>query len=282
MQSECIKCLQKQAERLFKKCHISDDARVEITSRFSLFIKKNENEDLKTPEVTRYLYHLIAKASGVSDIYEKEKAEYNDLMLSLEDELRMAISQSENPFYTALKYALAGNVIDFAPGPNFDIFKALTNATLRKPAIDHSGMLHDELKKAGTVLYLGDNAGEIVTDKLFIETMKHKNLFFAVRGGNIINDITEDDAIYIGMKKVARIISNGYDVPSTIPDKCSKRFQETYQKADLVISKGQGNLEGLLNEKGKNIFFLLTIKCDVMAQLIGAQKNDLIVVRNSA
>jgi hypothetical protein len=83
------------------------------------------------------------------------------------------------------------------------------------------------------------------------------------------------------MNKVARIISNGYDAPSTIPDKCSKRFQEIYRKADLVISKGQGNLEGLLNEKGKNIFFLLTVKCDVMAHLIGAQKNDLVVVKNS-
>jgi len=281
MQSECIKCLQKQAERLFNKCNIPVDKRGEITTGLRLFIHTYEKRNLTTPEAARYLYHLITKAAGVSDIYEKEKAEYNDLMLSLEDELRMIISQSEKPFYTALKYALAGNVIDFAPSQKFDIFKALTDATLREPAIDHSDMLYDEVKSADMVLYLGDNAGEIVTDKLFIETMNHQNLYFAVRGSNIINDNTKDDAAYVGMNKVAKVISNGYDAPSTIPDKCSKSFRKIYEKADLVLSKGQGNLEGLMNERDKNIFFLLTVKCNVMAKLTGTHKNDVVVIKNS-
>ena len=113
-------------------------------------------------------------------------------------------------------------------------------------AIDHSKQLKKAIEKAETVLYLGDNAGEIVFDKLFIETIKHPNLTYVVRGGPVINDATMEDAEYIGMKDIANVISSGYDAPSTILNKSSKEFQKYFQKADLIISKGQGNLEGLL------------------------------------
>jgi len=126
-------------------------------------------------------------------------------------------------------------------------------------------------------LYLGDNAGEIVFDKLFIRTINHRNLTYVVRGGPIINDATMEDAEYTGMNKVANVISNGFDAPSTVPSESSRQFQQYFSKADIIISKGQGNLEGLLPLNDKRIFFLLMVKCDVMAELLGVDKESFVV-----
>jgi uncharacterized protein with ATP-grasp and redox domains len=280
MHKECISCLDRQAKRLFDKYQLPAHVIGDINFKFRLFINDHKKNNLTAPEATRYLHLLFTNATGVTDIYGQEKNKYNNLMLGYEDELRTKINKSDKPFFTALRYALAGNIIDFGPHQSFDIMKALDDAGSRKPAIDDSVMLRDELKSAGTVLYLGDNAGEIVMDKLFIETIHHRNLYFAVRGGNAINDITSEDAAYVGMNKVARVISNGYNAPSTILDRCSKRFLEIYNKADLIISKGQGNFEGLMNERDKDIFFLLMVKCHLIARKTGVQKNDVIVMKN--
>jgi len=147
-------------------------------------------------------------------------------------------------------------------------------------SINHSYELKEALSNAKTVLYLGDNSGEIVLDKLFIETIMHPNLHFAVRGAPVINDVTIDDARYVGIYKVADVISNGYDAPSTIIDKCSEEFQKHFNDADVIISKGQGNLEGLLHKTHKTVFFLLMVKCDVIAEALGVKKGDFVVMKN--
>ena len=162
----------------------------------------------------------------------------------------------------------------------FDVFKALAEAAAKKPAIDHSAILFKELEKASSVLYLGDNAGEIVLDKLFIETIKHPNLYFAVRGSNIINDVTIEDAKKAGMTKNAKVVANGYDAPSTLLNRCSLEFREVFNKADIIISKGQGNLEGLTDVTNKKILFLLMVKCNVIAEMIGIHEKNTVVAYN--
>ena len=143
--------------------------------------------------------------------------------------------------------------------------------------MNHSIELKQAIAKADTVLYLGDNSGEIVFDKLFVETMMHPNLWFAVRGAPVINDVTIDDARYVGMDQVAEVISNGYDAPSTLPEHCSLEFQKLFNQADVIISKGQGNLEGLLEyPTDKEIYFLLMVKCDVIADILGVQKGSFV------
>jgi uncharacterized protein with ATP-grasp and redox domains len=112
---------------------------------------------------------------------------------------------------------------------------------------------------------------------LFIETIKHKDLVYVVRGAPVINDATMEDAEYIGMKNTTIVISNEYDAPSTIVHKSGKVFQHYFEKADLIISKGQGNLEGLLPLNDKRIFFLLMVKCDVMAELLNVGKESFVV-----
>jgi len=137
------------------------------------------------------------------------------------------------------------------------------------------------VNEADSVLYLGDNAGEIVFDKLFIQTMNHKRIIYAVRGMPVINDATMEDAEYVGMKESARVISNGYDAPSTIVDKSSDEFKSYFYSASLIISKGQGNLEGLVHLNDKRIFFLLMVKCNVMAEYLRVEKDSFVVFNSS-
>lgn len=280
MHNDCIVCFLQQADKLLAKHKVEENMASLIISRFNLFIEEHKNNNLSAPEVASVLHRMIKSASNIDDLYKKEKKEYNDLLMSLEGVIRDEIVKSDDPFQVALRYALAGNIIDFGPPKQFDVFKTLSSAVNKKPAIDHTNILKKELNKAKTVLYLGDNAGEIVLDKLFIETINHPNLYFAVRGGCIINDVTMEDAGYVGMAKDAKIISNGYDAPSTIINRCSKQFKKLFKEADIIISKGQGNLEGLIDVVDKKIFFLLMVKCNVIGELINVKEGDVVVFYN--
>ena len=137
--------------------------------------------------------------------------------------------------------------------------------------------MKDKTATSENVLFLGDNAGEIVFDKFFIRTIDHKNLTYVVRGGPVINDATIEDAEYTGINRIVNVISNGYDAPSTIPSESSSEFQHYFNKADIIISKGQGNLEGLIPLNDERIFYLLMVKCDVMAEFLNVEKGSFVV-----
>ena len=280
MHPDCKKCFLEQAEKLLAKQRVSDDIAEDIISRLQFFIDRHKDNSLMAPEVSCLMHRLIKKAINVDDLYEKEKRYYNNLLLNQEEEIRNTIRKSDDPFRTALLYALAGNIIDLGPRRSFDVKNALSAAISEKPVIDHSLLLKDKLENASTVLYLGDNAGEIVLDKLFIETINHPDLYFATRGGNVINDITYKDALNVGITKVAKVISNGYDAPSTLLNRCSSEFRDIFDKADIIISKGQGNLEGLINNFNKKIFFLFMVKCNVIAEIIGVEEKSAVVFYN--
>jgi len=281
MHTGCEQCLYRQVRDLFIKHHIrSASVRNEVINEIRNYLNNKGIENISAPEASRYANKILQDHSGIKDLYLEEKQTYNQLLLGLYDKLMMNIRSAGNPENAALRYALAGNIIDFGPSRSFDIHSALASALKKEPAIDHSGVLFSELRKAKTVLYLGDNAGEIVTDKLFISTIQHQNLYFAVRGAPVMNDVTLEDAYFVGMDKEARIISNGYDAPSTLLTHCSLEFLDVYDQADIIISKGQGNLEGLIDEDNKRIFFLLTVKCDIMGEKVGANVGDVIIWYN--
>ena len=176
--------------------------------------------------------------------------------------------------------AVAGNIIDYGVSDHHDLEETMARVLDSPFAINHVGRLRRRLAEARTVLYLGDNAGEIVFDKLFIETFRHPNIWYAVRGTPVINDATRVDADQVKMEEVAQVIDNGYDAPSTLPENCSPAFQQLYNEADLVISKGQGNLEGLMDETRDDIFFLLMVKCDVIADRLGVAKGSFVCADN--
>jgi hypothetical protein len=279
MHIDCIPCFKKQAEKFILKHGLSNKLADEVRHELAAILD-NKTDRLSSPEVGRYLNGLMKSASGHRDVYAIEKREFNEMVMSMYPALKEKVISSENPEYTSLRYALAGNVIDFGPPSEFDAFSAFDTALQRLPVIDHSEKLFKQLKDAETVLYLGDNAGEIVADKLFIETLNHPNLYFAVRGDYVINDVTIEDARLVGLDKIVEVISNGYDAPSTILSACSAKFMNIYSHADIIISKGQGNLEGLIGERDKNIYFLLMVKCEVMARQVCVNIGDAVIWNN--
>jgi damage-control phosphatase, subfamily I len=276
----CFFCFTRAFEKLIAKENISIEAKNNFT-REMIVLYYNNWDKLSAPEFSRELHHILTSYTNNPDPYLKEKKENNDQAARMIPELEMIVRKSSNPFGTSLRLAIAGNIIDFAANDRFNLQATIEMALESEFAIDHSEQLEKEIKRAHSVLYLGDNAGEIVFDKLFIETINHPGLTYVVRGSPIINDATMDDAEYTGMKEAANVISSGYDAASTIPENSSKQFQEYFREADVIISKGQGNLEGLFPLNDKRIFFLLMVKCDVMAEFLKVKKGSQVVYNDA-
>jgi len=273
----CFYCFTRAFGKLIEKENLSVEAKNDFTHEM-VRLYANVNSNFSAPKFSRELHEILKNYTNNPDPYFFEKKESNDIALNLYPSLKNQVLESDDPFNKALRLAIAGNIMDYsATNGDFDIYATIEQVLNSNFAIDHSEMLKSSLQKAKTVLYLGDNAGEIVFDKLFIEKIMHPHLFFAVRGGPVINDITIDDAKYTGMDIVADIISNGYNAPSTIIEHCSPEFQEVFEQADVVISKGQGNLEGLLSKTNKDVFYLLMVKCNVIADALKVNKGDFVV-----
>ena len=276
----CFFCFTRAFERLIEKANISSEAKNSFTFEM-INLYRNKWDELLSPEFSRELHGILRSYTHNPDPYKVEKKENNDQALGMFPDLEKKVQSSTDPFNTALRLAIAGNIIDFAANDNFNLHATIDKALTAEFAIDHSKQLEQKLKNAKLVLYLGDNSGEIVFDKLFIETIKHHHLTFVVRGAPVINDATIEDAEYVGLNKIVTVISNEYDAPSTIVHKSGKMFQQYFENADLIISKGQGNMEGLLPLNDNRIFFLLMVKCNVMAELLNVEKDSLVVYNPS-
>jgi uncharacterized protein with ATP-grasp and redox domains len=276
----CFFCFVRAFEKLLEKENIDNKAKISfINDMINLY--QNSQDHFSAPLFSRELHNILRSYTDNPDPYSDVKRENNDEALKMVPELQKIVDNSIDPFSTALRLAIAGNIIDFAAKQNFNLQATINKAIESEFAIDHSGQLKEAVGNAHSVLYLGDNAGEIVFDKLFVQTINHPDLTYVVRGAPVINDVTMEDAEYTGMKEVARVISSGYDAPSTIPEKSGKEFNEYFGKADIIISKGQGNLEGLLHLNDKRIFFLLLVKCNVVAEFLKVKKDSLVVYNNT-
>jgi uncharacterized protein with ATP-grasp and redox domains len=232
---------------------------------------------ISAPDCARDIQKLYRSVTNDPDPYREIKRVSNDTVLEMYDDLAETVRSSADPFITALKLAIAGNIIDFAVHDHCDLHGTMEKVLNSDFAVDHSVQLRTALRKSKKVLYIGDNAGEIVFDKLLVSEMSHPGLTYAVRGAPAINDATMEDAEYVGMTGLTRVISSGYDAPTTIVSKSGDEFRRCYEEAEVIISKGQGNLEGLIGEHDRRIFFLLMVKCDVIAEYLGVEKGSYVV-----
>ena len=232
------------------------------------------------PEIAQHVYAIVADITGNKDPCYEAKRQANQLTLSLYPHFKKVVTNSNDPLLAASKLAIAGNVIDLAPQSNYGDIKSIAELALVSPlGIDDYEEFKRSIGNSSHILYLGDNAGEIVFDRILIEEVRRIKGFeihFVVREKPIINDVTLHDAISTGMDKVAKIISNGSDAPATILSQCSLQMLQLYHSADMIIAKGQGNYESLSDE-AKNIFFLLRVKCPVIARLLKARVGDAIL-----
>lgn len=205
------------------------------------------------------------------------KREYNQLMLNMEDSLENKIRRSEDPLEKSLLYARIGNYIDFAALSNVDQATVLTlleeKSTESLDEEEYRNFLR-ELSSAKELVYLTDNCGEVVLDKLAVKILKEKypnlDITVIVRGYPVVNDATMEDAEEIGLTDLVRVIGNGSNVGGTwIPGITSEARNLLYD-ADLIIAKGQGNFE-TLNDCGLNIYYLFLCKCDLFQRRFHAE-----------
>jgi uncharacterized protein with ATP-grasp and redox domains len=236
--------------------------------------------DAPPPVISQAVYRIIANRLGVRDPYREIKQACIRQALSLVPRLKRLVVESPDRLWTAAKLAIAGNVIDFGANLDFDLKTDVDQILAQDLAVNHYPEFRERLDKADRILYLADNAGETVFDRLFIEELA-KPVIYAVRQSPIINDALYADALESGIGEAAQIISSGVGTPGTVLAFCSSEFLEVYRSADLIISKGQGNFEALSDED-RPIFFLLKIKCDVVARHLGRCKGDIVLMSSKA
>ena len=227
------------------------------------------------PETATFIYQKIKEITGINDPYQKIKEENIQQVVELYPYLKKLVKNSGDPLLMAIRLAIAGNVIDYGANRNFNIEEEIEKALNQDFAILDYDQFRDDLEKAQFVLYLGDNAGESVFDKLLIETM-NKPVTYVVRDEPIINDVTMEDALKSGIGEVAEIISSGTTAPAIILKLCNDNFIKEFNSADLIISKGQGNYEGL-SEVNRPVFFFLKAKCQLIARELGVAEGAIVM-----
>ena len=279
---DCLPCFVNQA--LVAARRGTDDATVQ-EAIVKAVLRKLTTFDLNrpSPEMGAFIDRTVATTIGREDLYLSEKQRFNALMKSHLPAIRKMVETAPDPFETAARAAIAGNLIDFtAPGGKTDSsFESVFTDLLHRPmsrvgGADAVRRLKSAAKAARRILYLADNAGEIVVDRLLVEQLPMQKVTMVVRGGPVANDALMEDAEFAGLHELVEVIDSGLRIPGTIVSDAPKSFQKIFKEADLVISKGQGNFETIEFEPDR-IFFLFVIKCRAVADQIGAAMGEMII-----
>jgi len=276
----CVPCILRSVLLATKLSGVDEEMQETIMKKV---LQQISEMDLKQtpPEITQNIQGLIRETTGVKDPYAHAKQMLNRKALQLYPRLKAMVSDDTNPLLLAVRLAITGNAMDMGANGNLDssdIHKALEK-TLEDPFQGDFNDFAQALSEAKTILYLADNSGEIVFDRVLIEQILPKRITMAVRGGPTLNDATLLDAQMVGLDKIVEVIDNGYDAPGTILSKCSPDFIKRFWESDLIIAKGQGNYE-TLNNVHANIFFLFKTKCDVIKDLINQPLGTQVLYRS--
>jgi hypothetical protein len=283
---DCIPCFFKQAKEAAKIADATEVHQQQIVSKLTEMIDNFSYLECP-PFMGRRLYQLVARVTGKKDIFKDIKYKSDEFAIKLYPELKKRIEDSDDKLLSAVMLAIIGNIIDYGAKHSFDIKKEIDKILNPNFDICHNyrkalfefDKFKRALNKTDSVLYLADNAGEVVFDRILIEEMK-KKVIYVVRERPIINDALREDATICGIDKVAEVISSGCDGPGLMLRYCNKVFLKLFNSAKMIISKGQGNFEALSREDRCPIFFLFRVKCDVVAEYLGFNVGDIILKAN--
>ena len=273
---ECIRCLiPKRLE--FCPEGATRKQQVEYMQKV-MKLASEATPDISAPVLDRDIARLQREIFGYEKDYEELKAYFNNLMLGKEAEIEAKVHASEDPLKSAIQYAMMGNYIDFGAIQNVNE-TALAEFINNAPDIEVHEPTYHELKQeiltSHKMVYLVDNCGEVVMDKILIRTIQMMNpeleITVIVRGVPVLNDVTMKEAKQVGLDKLAKVIDNGNNIPGTWLDEISEEASREIEEADFVISKGQGNFE-TLQQCGKNIYYIFMCKCDMFANRFGVPK----------
>ena len=285
--TECYPCIFQQLVSIATLMKMDEAGKKSLLEKSMQYLLETHGNGIVVQHIIRKatdtVIDMMNKPSDF-DPYKTIKTYSNDIALEHYQMFKTKIKESRSPLQTALKIAAAGNIIDFGAKNHvdLDIEKELGSIYQRGFGIYHYDEFYKRLSSASVLLYICDNSGEIVLDKIFIEEIKKAfpslDITCAMRERPIINDAVLNDALYVGLDRVATVISSGSIYPGTILDETSYEFRKLFDKSDLIISKGQGNFETLLDTATEKIFFILRIKCEMIARLSNTQRGDLVLM----
>jgi len=278
---DCIPCFAQQALDAARMATEDQEERLHIMRRV---MRKASSfpDDAPPPAMGAAIHRIIREVTDDPDPYREIKRRANEFALELLPDARDTATGADKPFETALRLAIAGNIMDWGAKPHADISEDAVERTLHE-ALDAPirGDQPEELKRsiqgADDVLYLADNAGEIVFDRLLISLLPCPHVTVAVKGSPTINDATMEDARQVDLVNRAEVVETGSDTPGVLLDQCSELFRELFEGADIVIAKGQGNYEAL-SDVDRHVVFLLKAKCPVIAGDIGCEVGNMLLL----
>ncbi|MBR4983401.1 MAG: DUF89 family protein [Lachnospiraceae bacterium] len=273
---ECLSCMTKVHLNKYPE-GTTDEQKVEYMQRV-LKVLAEAPEKYGAPVIVRTINQIQDEMFGMKQDYAEIKKHYNRVMLNHEEQVNSKLAQSDDPIKTGIQYAMIGNYIDFGAriSVNEEQLTELLNDSDRF-VIDEKqyGELTDNLERAHKMVYLTDNCGEIVMDKLLIREIKKKypdlKVTVLVRGEEVINDATLEDAAQVGLTEIAEVLPNGSDIAGTWLEEISEEAKSVLEEADVIISKGQGNFE-TLRKCGMNIYYIFLCKCDLFANTFQVPK----------
>lgn len=274
---DCVPCMLRQAREAILSTEVETDRGFEVLRRV-LRLMSELDWTLPPPALGQQVHRLIRQLTGNSDPYAAIKRQLNQRAARLYPKWHRLFHAAHPPLEAAVRLAIVGNLLDVGAKTQLDptgvraAFESALSAPLR-------GSINEFSKAIGcarALLYLADNAGELVFDRDLLEQLAPGKFAVVVRGQPVLNDATRADAEWAGLARVGEIITNGSDAPGTILKDCSPAFRKRFAAADLIIAKGQGNYESLVGVN-KQIFFLLNIKCDVLSRNLGWPNGSLVL-----
>ncbi len=276
---ECFSCLLNQGKWAIEITQVDGEKKEAMTANVGQFLKDNFSDDKVPAHLGTEIQEIVFESTGVKDPLKDKKKHANDVAMELSEKAKDILEASKDRLRQAIRIALAGNLIDFA------IYNAKADAKVLEDAlndpliIDDCDMLEELLGDSKTVLYICDNAGEIVFDKILIEELKRRGLDVTacVKSGPIVNDATMEDVDYVGLKDLCEVITIGAATIGTTLNLCSKEFLEIFESSDLIISKGMANFETLHETTDKKMVFMLKAKCPTVGRYLGVEKNGSVV-----
>ncbi|QSG10689.1 putative ATP-grasp domain fused to redox center [Halapricum desulfuricans] len=267
---QCAPCVLRQTLETAQQTDASDATRERALRRAAAAI--SEMSFAATPmHVAARAQSIVREETGDGDPFAEHKRVANETVEGLVPELRADLERADDPFEHGVRLAIAGNVIDVGPGHDVDIEATIEDVLEQPFAVDRLDELRADLATASDVLYLADNAGEIVLDRLLIERLD-ADVEVVVKDRPFLNDATAAEARAVGLGDVASVRTRGADGVGTV----SERFDQRLREADVVISKGQGNYE-LFSDVDADVYFLFLVKCGVVADSVGAPEGSIVV-----
>lgn len=264
---ECAACLLRIADEKLRG--FADAEKTAEYMRMAREILANADaEHDSAPLMDAKLIRLRRDFLGYEDDYSEIKRSYNALLMRLYDRLRERIDSAEDPLYAAMQISVTGNYIDFNVGLNVTeetLLELLNHFGERRIDRGEYENFRADLEKGGEIIFLHDNCGEVVLDKLLIETIRRLypdiHAVSVVRQGRVANDVTFEDAEQIGLYDAAEVVGNGtYDIPGTQLDELPPELLARMKNARAILAKGQGNFETMIG-CGLNVYYLLLAKC---------------------